>query len=94
MGAHFGKIDFDDLFLCNDVHSESNDLYSCRTCGRDHRGSEAPRENVDDVMSPRSRCKKPGPEDPALVKPRGVIHVNTFTTVFRFQVSGVSGVPN
>ena len=40
--------------------------------------------------------KDPGPEDPALVHPRGVIHVNTFTTVFRCQVSvsGVSGVPN
>jgi hypothetical protein len=35
------------------------------------------------------KSKDPGPEGPALVHPRGVICVITFTTVFRCQVSGV-----
>jgi hypothetical protein len=37
-----------------------------------------------------TESKDPGPEGPALVHPRGVICVITFTTVFSVQVSGVS----
>ncbi|MFH1123892.1 MAG: hypothetical protein V1758_09570, partial [Pseudomonadota bacterium] len=45
MDAHSGKVDLDNLFVCNDVHSESNDIYPCGTSGRGHIGSETPKEN-------------------------------------------------